>query len=157
MQEGGTEEWEAVKRIAIKAKSPSQGLSAMQAMGASKDLSLAEATFQFIMTEARDQDTFYYAGGLMRNPATRRFLATKFKENFPAVSRRVIVPVMQKTYIGVCSSRNVMRGISDSFAGPRCVLSGRVVAGNSILIVHRPPSAGSRLTRTTRRLLHSLR
>lgn len=100
MQEGGKEEWEAVKRIAIRAKSPSQGLSAMQAMGASKDLSLAEATFQFIMTEARDQDTFYYAGGLMRNPATRRFLATKFKENFPAVSHRKIalVPVVQQTH-----------------------------------------------------------
>lgn len=38
------------------------------------------------MTEARDQDTFYYAGGLMRNPVTRRFLANKFKENFAAVS-----------------------------------------------------------------------
>ncbi|OJT04088.1 Aminopeptidase 2, mitochondrial [Trametes pubescens] len=88
VQEGGQQEWEAVKRIAIKAKSPSQGLSAMQAMGASKDLKLAEATFQFIMTEARDQDTFYYAGGLMRNPATRRFLATKFKENFPAFEKR---------------------------------------------------------------------
>ncbi|KAL1947448.1 hypothetical protein VTO73DRAFT_14409 [Trametes versicolor] len=88
VQEGGKEEWEAVKRIAIKAKSPSQGLSAMQAMGASKDLSLAEATFEFIMTEARDQDTFYYAGGLMRNPATRRFLAIKFKENFPAFEKR---------------------------------------------------------------------
>lgn len=98
----------------------------MQAMGASKDLKLAEATFQFIMTEARDQDTFYYAGGLMRNPATRRFLATKFKENFPAVSRRVImlVSTVQQTHFGDCSSRNVMRATSGSFAGPRCVLSG---------------------------------
>ncbi len=98
----------------------------MQAMGASKDLKLAEATFQFIMTEARDQDTFYYAGGLMRNPATRRFLATKLKENFPAVSRRVImlVSTVQQTHFGDCSSRNVMRATSGSFAGPRCVLSG---------------------------------
>ncbi|KAI0831781.1 leucyl aminopeptidase [Trametes gibbosa] len=87
-QEGGQQEWEAIKRIAVKAKTPSQGLSAMRAMGASKDLNLAEDTFKFIMTNARDQDTFYYAGGLMRNPVTRRFLANKFKENFAAFDKR---------------------------------------------------------------------
>ncbi|KAJ8489143.1 hypothetical protein ONZ51_g3140 [Trametes cubensis] len=88
VQEGGQPEWEAVKRIAAKAKTPSQGLAAMRAMGRSKDLNLAEDTFKFIMTEARDQDTFYYAGGLMNNPVTRRFLANKFKENFAAFEKR---------------------------------------------------------------------
>ncbi|KAI8998978.1 leucyl aminopeptidase [Trametes punicea] len=88
VQEGGQPEWEAVKRIAVKAKSPSQGISAMRAMGASKDLNLAEDTFKFVMTEARDQDTFYYAGGLMRNFVTRRFLANKFKETFSAFEKR---------------------------------------------------------------------
>ncbi|KAH9857712.1 leucyl aminopeptidase [Lenzites betulinus] len=88
VQEGGQPEWEVLKRIATKAKTPSQGLSAMRAMGATKDLNLAESTFTFIMTETRDQDTFYYAGGLMRNPVTRRFLATKFKENFAAFEKR---------------------------------------------------------------------
>ncbi|KAI9056855.1 leucyl aminopeptidase [Trametes sanguinea] len=88
VQEGGQAEWEAVKSIAAKAKNPAQGLAAMRAMGASKDLNLAENTFSFIMNEARDQDTFYYAGGLMRNPVTRRFLANKFKENFAAFQKR---------------------------------------------------------------------
>ncbi|KAI0373350.1 leucyl aminopeptidase [Pilatotrama ljubarskyi] len=88
VQEGGQPEWEAVKRIAAKAKTPSQGLAAMRSMGASKDLNIAEDTFKFIMTEARDQDTFYYAGGLMRNFVTRRFLANKFKENFAAFEKR---------------------------------------------------------------------
>ncbi|KAI0637348.1 leucyl aminopeptidase [Trametes polyzona] len=88
VQEGGQPEWEAVKRVAAKSKNPSQSLSAMRSLGATKDLNLAEETFKFIMTEARDQDTFFYAGGLMRNPATRRFLANKFKENFEAFEKR---------------------------------------------------------------------
>ncbi|KAI0781326.1 leucyl aminopeptidase [Trametes elegans] len=88
VQEGGRPEWEAVKRIAAKAKNPSQGLSAMRAMGASRDPALAEATFAFIMDGARDQDTFYYAGGLARNFATRRFLADKFREHFAAFEKR---------------------------------------------------------------------
>ncbi len=59
----------------------------MRAMGASQDLGLAEETFQFILNGARDQDTFYYAGGLMNNFATRRFVAEKFKEHFATVRR----------------------------------------------------------------------
>ena len=85
MQEGGRPEWEAVKRMAAKPKNPFQGLSAMRAMGANKDLGLAEETFTFILNEARDQDTFYYARGLHMNFATRRFLVEKFKEHFATV------------------------------------------------------------------------
>ena len=86
VREGGRPEWEAVKRVALAPKNPYQGLSAMRAMGASKDLGLAEETFQFILNEARDQDTFYYAGGLQRNFLTRKFVAEKFKEHFATVS-----------------------------------------------------------------------
>ncbi|KAI0668551.1 leucyl aminopeptidase [Trametes maxima] len=88
VQEGGRPEWEAVKSIAAKAKNPAQGLAAMRSMGGNKDMALAEETFKFIMTEARDQDTFFYAGGLARNRATRHFLAEKFKENFAEFERR---------------------------------------------------------------------
>ena len=86
VREGGRAEWEAVKNIANKAKTPRQGLAAMRAMGASEDLANAEDTFKFICTEARDQDTFYYAAGLVYNPHTRRFLAEKFKEHFDEAS-----------------------------------------------------------------------
>ncbi|CDO74865.1 hypothetical protein BN946_scf185004.g15 [Trametes cinnabarina] len=88
VQEGGQGEWEAIKRIAAKAKNPAQGLAAMRSMGASKDLNLAEKTFDFIMNEARDQDTFYYADGLMRNFVTRRFVANMFKEHLAAFQKR---------------------------------------------------------------------
>ncbi|RDX52652.1 hypothetical protein OH76DRAFT_1553921 [Lentinus brumalis] len=88
VRKGGRAEWELVRNIAAKAKNPSQGLSAMRAMGASQDLGLAEETFQFILNGARDQDTFYYAGGLMNNFATRRFVAEKFKEHFATFEKR---------------------------------------------------------------------
>ncbi len=89
MREGGRPEWEAVRRIASKPKNPFQGLSAMRAMGASKDLGLADETFDFVLNDARDQDTFYYAGGLQRNYATRKFVAQKFKEHFATVCVRL--------------------------------------------------------------------
>ena len=85
VREGGRPEWEAISRIAAKPKNPFQGVSAMRAMGASKDLKLADETFEFILNEARDQDTFYYAGGLQRNYLTRKFVAQKFKEHFATV------------------------------------------------------------------------
>ncbi|KAI1788458.1 peptidase family M1-domain-containing protein [Ganoderma leucocontextum] len=88
VREGGRPEWEAVRRIASQPKNPSQGLSAMRAMGASKDLGLAEETFDFILNDARDQDTFYYAGGLQRNYVTRKFVAQKFKEHFATFQKR---------------------------------------------------------------------
>lgn len=75
-----------MKGIASKAKNPRQGLAAMRAMGASKDMAIAEETFKFILNEARDQDTLYYAYGLRANPLTRRFVADKFKEHFDTVS-----------------------------------------------------------------------
>ncbi|TBU29067.1 peptidase family M1-domain-containing protein [Dichomitus squalens] len=88
VREGGRSEWEAIKRVVLAPKNPYQGLSAMRAMGASKDLGLAEETFQFILNEARDQDTFYYAGGLQRNFVTRKFVAEKFKEHFATFEKR---------------------------------------------------------------------
>ena len=83
-----------MRRVASKPKNPFQGLSAMRAMGASKDLKLAEETFDFILNEARDQDTFYYAGGLQRNYATRKFVAQKFKEHFATVGIPVLAGVL---------------------------------------------------------------
>ena len=98
VREGGRPEWEAVKRVALAPKNPYQGLSAMRAMGASKDLGLAEETFQFILNEARDQDTSYYAGGLQRNYLTRKFVAQKFKEHFATV--RIFSSMLDPVYAG---------------------------------------------------------
>ncbi|KAI0695406.1 peptidase family M1-domain-containing protein [Cerioporus squamosus] len=89
-----------------------KGLSAMRAMGATQDLSLAEETFKFILEDARDQDTFYYAGGLMRNFATRRFLAEKFKEHLAAFEKRyagaftILIRWVETSFMGLASEKD---------------------------------------------------
>ncbi|KAI0743398.1 peptidase family M1-domain-containing protein [Daedaleopsis nitida] len=88
VQEGGKPEWELVKSVAAQPKHPGQGLSAMLALGASRDRALAEATFAFILDGARNQDVLYYARGLQRNSETRRLLAEKTKAHFPALEKR---------------------------------------------------------------------
>ncbi|OBZ75470.1 Aminopeptidase 1 [Grifola frondosa] len=56
--------------------------------GASEGIDLAAETFRFILTDARDQDTFYYFYGLQRNFKTRRYLATAFKEHYDVFEKR---------------------------------------------------------------------
>ncbi|KAI0806986.1 peptidase family M1-domain-containing protein [Fomes fomentarius] len=88
VREGGRPEWEAVRRIAAKPDNPGQGIAAMRAMGFSKDQKIGEETFDFILNQARDQDTFYYARGLQANVKTRHFLAEKFMEHFTEFEKR---------------------------------------------------------------------
>lgn len=57
----------------------------MCAIGATKDLALAEETWEHVMTKSRDQDIFYYFAGLHFNPKTRHFLVQSFRKNYDAV------------------------------------------------------------------------
>ena len=88
MQEGGKREWERVKALAVQPKTPAQGMAAMLALGATQDLALAEATFQFMVSEARDQDVLFVARGLQNNPKTRKFLAKRTKEEFDTLEKK---------------------------------------------------------------------
>ncbi|CCM04355.1 uncharacterized protein FIBRA_06527 [Fibroporia radiculosa] len=56
---GGRDEWNAVKRIGSRPKNPASGIAAMTAMGHTSDLELAKETFQYILSECRDQDLDY--------------------------------------------------------------------------------------------------
>ncbi len=69
-------------------KTPAQGMAAMLALGATQDLALAEATFQFMIGEARDQDAMFVARGLQNNPKTRKFLARRTKEEFDRLEQK---------------------------------------------------------------------
>jgi len=89
VREGGREEWEAVRSIARKPKNPASGVAAMSCMGSTRDIELAKATFQYMMTEARDQDVYYFFGGLQANIFTRRYLAEAFKENYDKLYKRL--------------------------------------------------------------------
>lgn len=87
VREGGRAEWEAVKEIAKKPKNPSAGTDAMIGLGFSLDL--AQETFDFMLTEARAQNMFYFFIGLSQNSKTRRFLVKAFKDNFAALEKRL--------------------------------------------------------------------
>lgn len=63
-------------------------MAARRALGASKDRALAEATFDYILNEARIQDVNIISRGLQRNPRTRKFLAEKVKEHFDVLVKR---------------------------------------------------------------------
>ncbi|KAI0792895.1 hypothetical protein C8Q75DRAFT_751852 [Abortiporus biennis] len=108
---GGKAEYDALKAIAIKPKTPSKGVSAMIAMGAVTDLALAEETFDHIMTKSRDQDVFYYFAGLGQNRKTRRFLAQKFKENYAALNKRLegnfaMLYLVQYSFQSLCTKKD---------------------------------------------------
>ncbi|KAM5543145.1 hypothetical protein V8D89_003019 [Ganoderma adspersum] len=88
VQEGGRPEWELAQEVASSPRSPSQAVASLTALGASKDLALAEETFQFARTEVRDQDIHRCLFGLQRNSLTRQFLAERVKSYFDELEKR---------------------------------------------------------------------
>ncbi|PCH39551.1 hypothetical protein WOLCODRAFT_29621 [Wolfiporia cocos MD-104 SS10] len=86
---GGRDEWNAVKDIAQKPKHPSAGVAAIIGMGSTQDVDVAKDTFKFMMDDARDQDVYLFFAGLGGNPATRRFLAQAFKDNYDTLYKRL--------------------------------------------------------------------
>jgi len=89
VKHGGRAEYDAVKAITVKPKTPSIGISAILALCSSKDLALAQETWDHVMTKVRDTDLIYYFIGLRKNPATRRFLTGKFRENYDVLMKRL--------------------------------------------------------------------
>ena len=78
-------------------------MAALYALGASKDIGLAEETFQFALTGVRDQDIPRCLVGLQRNPLTRKFLAERVKEHFDELEKRFAGTFNFKRFIEVCS------------------------------------------------------
>ena len=103
VQEGGRPEWELAQEVASSPRSPSQAVASLTALGASKDLALAEETFQFARTEVRDQDIHRCLFGLQRNPLTRRFLAERVKFYFDELEKRYAGTFNFKRFIEVCA------------------------------------------------------
>ncbi|KAH9894942.1 peptidase family M1-domain-containing protein [Cubamyces lactineus] len=88
VQKGGKEAWAFVKGIAEKPSNPAEGISAMSALGETRDLSLAKNTFSFATQDARAQDVLYYLRGLRSNVKMRRFLAEQVMQHFDELEHR---------------------------------------------------------------------
>ena len=101
VQEGGRAEWKLAKEVASKPRSPSQAVTSLTALGATKVSALAEETFQYARTEVRDQDIHRCLLGLQRNPRTRRFLAERVKCFFDELEKRYAGTFNFKRFIEV--------------------------------------------------------
>nr|XP_012184617.1 uncharacterized protein FIBRA_07548 [Fibroporia radiculosa]CCM05334.1 predicted protein [Fibroporia radiculosa] len=116
---GSHTEWEAVKQISLKPKSPSSGMAAMRAMCATQDLALARETVNYAFHKARDQDITYCFAGLEKNFKTRKLLATAFMENFSNVHNKFASSYMFRFLIesafGSLSSRQDYNDIDAFF------------------------------------------
>jgi aminopeptidase 2 len=55
-------------------------------MGSTEDPALVQATFQFILDKAKDQDVIYFFRELNTNSKARRSLAQFFEDNYDVVS-----------------------------------------------------------------------
>ncbi|THG98505.1 hypothetical protein EW026_g3702 [Hermanssonia centrifuga] len=88
VRHGGRLEYEAVKRILKKPKTPTSGISAMHAMCAVEDPILIQETLEFLLIDARDQDVIYFFEGLQANHKTRRTLLQFFRENYDLIYER---------------------------------------------------------------------
>ena len=79
MEGGGRKEYDAVKAIVVKPKTPQMGIAAMRAMGAPTDRALQDETWDYLMNKCRDQDIFYFFAGLLDNYGARHYVAEQFK------------------------------------------------------------------------------
>ncbi|KAG6821168.1 hypothetical protein H0H93_005388 [Arthromyces matolae] len=88
VRHGGTVEYDAVVNLYNNAKTPTERIAAMQAMGATEDPELLKKTFNFISTQARDQDVVYFFRGLANNSKARRLLVEYFRDEYDVLYKR---------------------------------------------------------------------
>jgi aminopeptidase 2 len=101
---GGRKEYDAVRAIYEKPKTPTSKKAAMyaiaadigqftdemcrRAMCASQDADLLQETLDYLLTKVRDQDVIYFVAGMQANLRGRRPLALFFKEKYDVVRVR---------------------------------------------------------------------
>ena len=73
------------------AKTPSEKIASMLAMGAPQTEDLLNETLDFITNKSRDQDIFYFFAGLAGNHKARRMLTKYFFDQYDVVSSFVFV------------------------------------------------------------------
>ena len=113
MKYGGRTEYDQVKAVVLKPKTPKFEIAAMAAMCAVRDPALAgkllkiltlarrafsdvlfffsfeEETWDYVMTKARDQDLYQFFRSFWENALMRRFLINKFRENYGVLFKRL--------------------------------------------------------------------
>lgn len=82
---GGQAEWDKLASLYLKPPTPSVAHAAMLALPAFQEDKYIEQTFNFVDTQARDQDLLFFFLGFRSNLKYRKYLAQKFKESYDKV------------------------------------------------------------------------
>ncbi|KAL5490410.1 APE2 [Sanghuangporus weigelae] len=88
VKHGGRAEYDAVKAIFEKPKTPTMRTAAIAGLCSPKDQTLIDETLKFMMTEAKDQDVYMFIANLASNVVSRRKMATFLKENYNELYNR---------------------------------------------------------------------
>jgi len=87
---GGRAEFDAMKGLAKQPKSPSLGISALQAVAATRDEGLFKEIFDSFLQEIRDQDLPYIFFGFNANYKFRTLAVKKFQDKYDWFEKRLI-------------------------------------------------------------------
>ncbi|KAL5529124.1 hypothetical protein ACEPAG_5098 [Sanghuangporus baumii] len=88
VKHGGRAEYDAVKAIFEKPKTPTMRTAAIAGLCSPKDQTLIDETLKFMMTEAKDQDVYMFIANLASNVVSRRKMAMFLKENYNELYNR---------------------------------------------------------------------
>jgi hypothetical protein len=81
-------------------------------MCGTQDVKLIEETFEYLLTNVRDQDVLYFFIGMQENIAARRLLAQFFKDKYDIVRFIIWGRFKVQTPNGCCRYTNALRAIS---------------------------------------------
>ena len=89
VKHGGESEYEAVLRVYQNPATPTHKLSAMLALGATRDPALLHRTIEFLFSNnVKAQDYMYFFNALSNNPEGRRLLWNTVKERFDVLTKK---------------------------------------------------------------------
>ncbi|TFK75168.1 leucyl aminopeptidase [Pluteus cervinus] len=85
---GGKEEYDAVFAIYTSPQTPTQKTAAINALGATRDPGLLQATFETLLNNSRDQDVTYFFRGFSNNYKVQRTVLNFYEENYDHFDKR---------------------------------------------------------------------
>ncbi|KAI0811123.1 leucyl aminopeptidase [Irpex lacteus] len=111
VKNGGQKEYDQVKTILGKPKSPTVERAAMRALCASQSTELAEETWKYIMTKSKDSDVPYFFSSFRHNLGKRHFLLEKFRQDYEVLYKRLegnfsFMYLVNYSHVGLSSQKD---------------------------------------------------
>ncbi|KAI0086651.1 peptidase family M1-domain-containing protein [Irpex rosettiformis] len=111
VKHGGKMEYDQVKAILAKPKTPTVELAAIAALCATQNDELAEETWKYLMSKSRDQDIPVFFRNFFQNHKKRHFLVDKFREDYDQLYQRLegnfsLQYLVNYSHAGLCSDKD---------------------------------------------------